>query len=153
MLTRKSQVIEYLTYQLINGYTTDEVTQYILDSYDFYIIPFVNPDGKSPFTGYCFPTSDTISHSGFVYTQTNERLWRKNRMPPPPLPANQSCFGTDVNRNWPFVWDANPKGASPDPCEQVYRGEAPGNTPENLGIRTLVDELRDLNGIKLYVDW
>jgi murein tripeptide amidase MpaA len=90
---------------------------------------------------------------GFVYTQTNERLWRKNRMPPPPPPATQSCFGVDVNRNWPFMWDANPEGASPNPCSQTYRGVEPGDTPENTGLRTLVNKLRDQQGIKLYIDW
>lgn len=130
-----SKVVEYLTYQLISGYNAgDNVTQAFIDSYDFFIIPFVNPDG-------------------FVYTQTTERLWRKNRQPPPPPPANQSCFGRDVNRNWEFGWNDNDRGASTDPCSQVYQGEAPSDTPENQGLDKLVRELRDGPGIKLYIDW
>ena len=50
--------------------------------------------------------------TGFVYTQTNERLWRKNRQPGP---RNSTCFGRDVNRQWPYGWDSNPLGASDDP--------------------------------------
>lgn len=42
------QVIEYLAYQLADNYATDNVTQFFLDNYDFYILPFVNPDGDSP---------------------------------------------------------------------------------------------------------
>lgn len=40
-------VIEYLAYQLIDGYKSGDanVTQY-LDYYDFYLVPFHNPDGK-----------------------------------------------------------------------------------------------------------
>jgi hypothetical protein len=38
--------IEYVAQQLIHGYKSgDNVTQAFLDNYDFYIFPFVNPDG------------------------------------------------------------------------------------------------------------
>ena len=44
---RLLQVIEYLTYQLIDGYLSgDEEVLSFLDYYDFYIVPFHNPDGK-----------------------------------------------------------------------------------------------------------
>ncbi|KAH9909496.1 hypothetical protein F4778DRAFT_787 [Xylariomycetidae sp. FL2044] len=131
-----SMVIEYVTTQLIEGYQAgDNLTTSFLDKYDFYVFPFVNPDG-------------------FVYTQTTDRLWRKNRMPPPAsAPLNQTCFGRDVNRNWPFAWDANPRGASTDPCSSTYKGEAPADTPEVQGLSGLVAELRDGPGIKLFVDW
>lgn len=90
---------------------------------------------------------------GFVYTQTTDRLWRKNRQPPPASAANQSCFGRDINRQWPYKWDGNPEGASDDPCDQTYHGEAPSDGPENQGLVKLVNEIRDSNSIKLYVDW
>jgi murein tripeptide amidase MpaA len=40
-------VIEYLAYQLIDGYKSGDgnVTAF-LDHYDFYLVPFHNPDGK-----------------------------------------------------------------------------------------------------------
>ncbi|KAI1495368.1 zinc carboxypeptidase [Biscogniauxia mediterranea] len=129
-----TKVVEYITLQLITGYNNgDNETQTILDKYDFYIFPVVNPDG-------------------FVYSQTSNRLWRKNRQPPPP-PADQSCYGRDNNRNWEFAWDANPLGASTNPCSQTYKGERPVDTPENQGLDKLVRELRDQAGIKLYIDW
>lgn len=93
------------------------------------------------------------SPPGFVYSRTTERLWRKNRQPPPPPPANQTCFGRDVNRQWDYEWDANPLGASTDPCSLVYKGEEPKDSPESQGLTALVDELRDNQGIKLYIDW
>ena len=41
------QTLEYLTKQLIDGYKSgDNLTQSFLNSYDFYIFPIVNPDGK-----------------------------------------------------------------------------------------------------------
>lgn len=39
-------VSEYLTYSLLEGYAGDEEVKSILDNYDFYIFPVVNPDGK-----------------------------------------------------------------------------------------------------------
>ncbi|WYZ43279.1 hypothetical protein EsH8_VI_000978 [Colletotrichum jinshuiense] len=111
----------------------DNETTGFVDKYDFWVFPFVNPDG-------------------FVYTQTTERLWRKNRQPPPSS-TNSTCYGRDINRNWPYMWDANPLGASTDPCSQVYRGVEPADTPEMQGLHKLVDELRDAGGLKLYIDW
>ncbi|KAI1198653.1 hypothetical protein F5X97DRAFT_342364 [Nemania serpens] len=123
---------EYLTYKLITEYNAgDKDTRSVLDKYDFYIIPIVNPDG-------------------FVYTQTTQRLWRKNRQPGP---NGSTCYGRDINRNWEFAWDANPLGASTNPCSQTYKGERPSDTPENQGLDRLVRRLRDGAGIKLYIDW
>jgi murein tripeptide amidase MpaA len=40
-------VIEYIAKQLVDGYKAgDNATQAVLDNYDFYMFPFVNPDGK-----------------------------------------------------------------------------------------------------------
>ncbi|GAP92141.1 putative zinc carboxypeptidase [Rosellinia necatrix] len=125
---------EYLAYRLVTGYNAgDRDARSALDKYDFYIIPVVNPDG-------------------FVYTQTTERLWRKNRQPGP---GGSACYGRDINRNWEFAWDANPQGASTNPCSQTYRGARPSDAPENAGLDALVRRLRDgvAGGIKLYVDW
>ncbi len=74
-------------------------------------------------------------------------------MAPPSSFPNKTCIGRDINRNWPYRWTGDPTGASPDPCSILYKGESPGDSPENLGLRTLVDQLRDQNGIALYIDW
>ncbi|KAI2778777.1 hypothetical protein F4815DRAFT_476596 [Daldinia loculata] len=123
-----SKVVEYLTYQLVANYNNDTTIKGFLDSYDFYILPIVNPDG-------------------FLYTQTTNRLWRKNRQ----TRSGTSAIGTDVNRNWPYKWDG--EGSSTSPGSGQYRGAAAGDTPENTGIRTLSDQLAKKNGIKLYIDW
>ncbi|KPM37621.1 Metallocarboxypeptidase A-like protein [Neonectria ditissima] len=123
--------VEYIALQLIKGYKDkDKLVQSFLDSYDFYILPIVNPDG-------------------FLYTQTNDRLWRKNRQPPP----SGSCIGRDINRNWEFGWNANALGASTNPCSQTYKGEKASDSPENRGLDKLVRKLRDGAGIKLFIDW
>lgn len=94
----------------------------------------------------------SLTVTGFVYTQTTDRMWRKNRQPR----ENTTCLGTDGNRNWPFQWDAEPPegGSTPDPCGQTYRGEAPGDTPENQVITALSDKLGATEGgIRSYIDF
>ncbi|KAI1093240.1 hypothetical protein F5B19DRAFT_491573 [Rostrohypoxylon terebratum] len=85
-----SKVVEYLTYQLVANYGNDTTIKGFLDNYDFYILPIVNPDG-------------------FIYTQTTNRLWRKNRQ----TRSGTSAIGTDVNRNWPYKWDGEGSSTSP----------------------------------------
>ncbi|KAI0873322.1 hypothetical protein GGS24DRAFT_399836 [Hypoxylon argillaceum] len=123
-----SMVVEYITYQLINNYSNDTAVKAVLDNYDFYILPIVNPDG-------------------FLYSQTTTRLWRKNRQ----TRSGTTAVGTDVNRNWPYKWDG--EGSSTSPGSETYRGVAAGDTPENTGIRTYGDKLGAGKGIKLYIDW
>ncbi|KAF9873081.1 zinc carboxypeptidase a [Colletotrichum karsti] len=125
-----TMVVEYLTYQLIDGYQkNDAAVKAILDKYDFYILPIVNPDG-------------------FAYSQTNDRLWRKNRLPR----SGSTCIGTDINRNWPFNWQL-PGGASTSPCSETYKGQAAGDTPEMVALKAYTDRLAAGNGIKLFIDW
>ncbi|KAH8719224.1 carboxypeptidase-like protein A4 precursor [Phaeosphaeriaceae sp. PMI808] len=131
-----TMVIEYLAYQLVDGYKAgdSDVTAF-LDHYDFYLVPFHNPDG-------------------FVYTQTNDRLWRKNRQPRPS--ENATCIGTDGNRNWKFEWNAQPPegGSTPNPCGQTYRGIAPGDTPENQALDGLSAKLSSTGGgIRSFIDF
>ncbi|KAF6820090.1 Metallocarboxypeptidase A-like protein-like protein 1 [Colletotrichum plurivorum] len=129
-LHRRVKVVEYLTYQLIDGYQkNDAAVKAILDKYDVYVLPIVNPDG-------------------FAYSQTNDRLWRKNRQPR----SGSTCYGTDINRNWPFNWQL-PGGASTNPCSETYKGQAAGDTPEMTALKSFTDRLASGNGIKLFIDW
>ncbi|KAJ3544538.1 hypothetical protein NM208_g2998 [Fusarium decemcellulare] len=121
--------VEYLTYKVIEGYqNNDAIIRSTLDNYDIYVLPIVNPDG-------------------FVYTSTNDRLWRKNRQ----RRSGQSCVGTDVNRNWPYQWTGS--GSSTNPCDETYRGAAAGDTPENRALVNHTKSIADTTGIKFYVDW
>lgn len=129
-----TMTVEYLAYQLIAGYRKDKDVTAFLDNYDFYLMPVVNPDG-------------------FVYTQKQDRLWRKNRQPPAPG-ANQShpCWGVDLNRNWPHEWIG--PGSSNNSCTQTYRGPSPGSEPEMSGMQHFLDKLAAKRaGLALYIDW
>lgn len=130
-----TMTVEYIAYNMILGYkasTPDFVK--ILDTYDIYILPVVNPDG-------------------FVYTQTNDRLWRKNRSAPPVLGAVNACKGTDVNRNWPYQWIGDPQGSSPLPCAETYRGRSAGSEPENKALVNHMKSIAARQKIYQYVDW
>ncbi|TLD24044.1 hypothetical protein PspLS_06914 [Pyricularia sp. CBS 133598] len=129
-----TMTVEYLTWQLINGYKNGDLNATTaLDEFDFYIVPFHNPDG-------------------FVYTQTTNRLWRKNRQPR----SNTTCIGTDNNRNWDYEWDfpIEDGQVASNPCSETFKGLTGGDTPENQALVTLSQELASRpKGIRLYIDW
>ncbi|QRW09315.1 extracellular matrix protein 14 [Ceratobasidium sp. AG-Ba] len=113
-----TMVTEQVAYSLLSNYTTSATIKSYVDKYDFYIFPVVNPDG-------------------FVYTQTSDRLWRKNRQPT----TSASCVGRDVNRNWAFKWDT-PGGASA------------GDAPENKGLAAFLNaRSSSAAGAKLFIDF
>ena len=124
-----SMTVEYLAWQLLTKYSTDATVKSLVDKFDFYNIPIVNPDG-------------------FVYTQSTDRLWRKNRQ----TVSGNSCVGRDINRNWPYKWEV-PGGASTNPCSETYKGLAAGDAPENRGLVANVNSLRDGKGLRLYIDF
>jgi len=56
----------------------------------------------------------SVNPDGYVYTWTNNRLWRKTRKP------YGSCVGADPNRNWDIHWGEI--GSSTNPCSESYMG-------------------------------
>jgi murein tripeptide amidase MpaA len=48
------KVTEYIAWKLITTYNSDATVRALLEKFDFYIIPVVNPDGKSPPTAGVF---------------------------------------------------------------------------------------------------
>lgn len=98
-------VMVYLADMLLNSYATDPRVQTLLDSVDMRIIPVFNPDG-------------------YVYTWTDQRLWRKNR---------RGGYGVDLNRNWAYEWGG--AGSSGSTSSETYRGPAPFSEPESAAVR------------------
>ncbi|MCJ1365983.1 hypothetical protein MMC16_005108 [Acarospora aff. strigata] len=124
-----TMVTEYFAYNMLSNYTMSADAKALVDKYDYYIFPVVNPDG-------------------FVYSQTTDRLWRKNRQPT----VGSTCLGHDINRNWPYQWSV-PDGASSDPCAADFKGVSPANAPETKVLASWMDNIgRSSNGLKLYID-
>lgn len=101
--------------RILAGYTTDPQLQAIVDGYELWFVPTVNPDGTE-------------------YVWTTDQNWRKNRR------NNGTSFGVDNNRNYPFLWGLC--GASTTASSDTYRGPSAGSEPENATMRNLVAWLR-----------
>ncbi|MGP3968616.1 M14 family metallopeptidase [Streptomyces sp. 6N223] len=123
----------YLLADFTSQYGADaELTEY-LDTREVWIIPSVNPDGK---------TYDTASGEF--------QMWRKNREPN----AGSSAIGTDLNRNWAYEWGCC-GGSSDSPSSETYRGPSAESAPETQAVADFVRG-RVVGGeqqITTHIDW
>ncbi|KAJ8682550.1 hypothetical protein QAD02_018342 [Eretmocerus hayati] len=99
--------------------TTDYKIRQIIESYNWYMFPVVNPDG-------------------YVYTFEVDRFWRKNRS------KNNSteCVGTDLNRNWNYHWD-EAEMESQDPCSDSYKGSEPFSEIETSTLSQFIKSISE----------
>ncbi|MCK5943551.1 MAG: hypothetical protein KAI24_16330 [Planctomycetes bacterium] len=109
--------------RLLAGYATDPALQAVIDGYEVYFVPMVNPDG--------------VDHVWNV-----DEFWRKNRRANP-----GGSFGVDLNRNYPFLWGQC--GASTNESSNTYRGPAPASEPETQTMRNAIALLRP----EIYIDF
>ncbi|EON98256.1 putative carboxypeptidase a2 protein [Phaeoacremonium minimum UCRPA7] len=124
-----TMVVEYFAYNLLTNYASSTEIKGFVDKYDFYIFPVVNPDG-------------------FLYTQTTDRMWRKNRQ----STSGSTCIGHDINRNWPYMWSVS-GGASTNPCAEDFKGTSQGDAPETQALSSYLQSIKTAQGLKLYIDY
>lgn len=74
-------------------------------------------------------------------------MWRKNRQ----TTRGSNCLGHDINRNWPYKWDG--QGASTNPCAEDFKGESEGDAPETKALSQFIQDVKNAQGLKLYIDW
>lgn len=92
------------------------------------------------FNWLIFPT---VNPDGYKYTMDRDRMWRKNRQ------FFETCYGVDLNRNFPFKW--NTVGSSSNPKDFDYAGPAAGSEVETQSIiKYITDNIRKEN-IKAYI--
>lgn len=101
----------YIIQQLLDNFTENEA---LLRDYDWVIMPVVNADG-------------------YEYSHTDYRYWRKTRKPT----RDPESVGTDLNRNFGHEW-GHDDGSSPDPAEDIYRGEHAFDQPESQVVRDIL---------------
>uniref|UniRef100_A0A2K6Q446 Carboxypeptidase A4 n=1 Tax=Rhinopithecus roxellana TaxID=61622 RepID=A0A2K6Q446_RHIRO len=110
--------------KIVSDYQRDPAITSILEKMDIFLLPVANPDG-------------------YVYTQTQNRLWRKTRS----LNPGSSCIGADPNRNWNASFAG--KGASDNPCSEVYHGPHANSEVE---VKSVVDFIQKHGNFKCFID-
>ena len=111
---------EYTTAELMTRFAEYLVAQHgldpdvtwMLDHNEVHLILQTNPDGRK------------IAETGV--------LWRKNT--DPFTCADPNNWGTDLNRNYPFLWGCC-GGSSGNPCAETFRGQSAASEPETQAVR------------------
>ena len=75
-------------------------------------------------------------------------MWRKNRQ----TENGTSCVGRDLNRNWDIHW-GQAGGASGSPCHGTYQGKKAFDAPETRALAMELDDIKERQGIRLFIDW
>jgi len=94
----------YAVEQFTQQYGLDPAITALVDEYEIWVAPVWNPDG-------------------YEYVFTTNNYWRKNRR------DFGDGVGVDLNRNYPFGWDAV-CGGSTMIASQTYRGPTAASEPE-----------------------
>ncbi|CAG9832794.1 unnamed protein product [Diabrotica balteata] len=80
--------------------------------------------------------SPVINPDEYEYSHTTDRLWRKTS-----IDYNQSCKGTDPNRNWGYKW--NEERVNNDPCSTLYPGPAAFSEIETRSLSEYMSKVAD----------
>lgn len=94
----------------------------IVEGLDIFVLPLMNPDGRE-----------------YVLSPTGYRWWRKNRS----FNADGSR-GTDLNRNYDFLWQWTIGNTSSVPNYSNYKGAATFSEPETQNVRWLLETYPDI---------
>ncbi|XP_020494078.1 carboxypeptidase O [Labrus bergylta] len=110
---------QWFVKEIVQSYKTNEKLEQMLQNLDIYVTPVINVDG-------------------YVFTWANDstRLWRKSRSTPP---ADASCYGVDLNRNFNANWGT--VGVSFDSCSNTYCGKHAGSEPEASAVMDFVGKM------------
>ncbi|CAG0919197.1 unnamed protein product [Notodromas monacha] len=104
-------VVTFIIKEFVSNYSRHKT---VIDSYQWYFLPLMNPDG-------------------YEYSRTKDRMWRKTRSP---SLRKGGCVGVDANRNWNHKWMV--VGASQDTCSEVYAGPYPESEKCVVAVRDYV---------------
>ena len=109
--------------KLVNDYGVDPDITWLVDHYEFHLIPQANPDGRKR------------AEAG--------DLWRKNTDNDDGCTAERVdwgyYYGVDLNRNSSFKW--NQGGSSDNACFETYHGPSPASEPE---VQAIEDYARNI---------
>ncbi|MDQ2808383.1 MAG: choice-of-anchor J domain-containing protein [Chloroflexota bacterium] len=121
---------------LLDGYNSDPDAHWLVDYQDIWVMPMLNPDGHHIVEA---------GGSSPYYQRKNANKTNGCTQYPP---SSSSQFGTDLNRNFPFLWGCC-SGSSTSPCAADYRGPAAASDTETgyitAKIRSLIADQRGPN--------
>ncbi len=111
-------ILEFMRF-LFTQYGSDPIATNLIDNYQLYFLPVINPDG--------YEYNRQIAPNG-------GGMWRKNR-------RNNwdGTYGVDLNRNFSYFWGYDDIGSSPGTSDETYRGPAYASEPEVMGIINFVN--------------
>ncbi|XP_060080693.1 carboxypeptidase A2-like [Ylistrum balloti] len=116
-------VVLYMIDQLANNPSNDPDIANLMDKFDWYLVPLVNPDG-------------------YEYSRNSDRMWRKNMASSYGSYHSSYCgsdeMGVDLNRNFGYHWDPS-NGGSLDQCTETYAGPHALSEPETQAIAHALD--------------
>nr|XP_033814696.1 carboxypeptidase A2-like isoform X2 [Geotrypetes seraphini] len=126
-LERNSKSFNLATYhtldELTADYGKDSAITSLLNNLDIFLLVVTNPDG-------------------YVFTHTNNRLWRKTRS----KTAGSNCIGVDPNRNWNAGFGG--PGASNNPCSESYHGP---RAESEVEVKSVVNFIKGHGNIKAFI--
>jgi carboxypeptidase T len=112
---------------LTQNYATNADVKMLLDTYEMWVIPLVNPDGR------------VIVEAGGNAPYTQRKNVRDTGACSYP-PTSSSQDGVDLNRNAATAnWGG--AGTSTAGCNLTYRGASPASEPEQAALQTLAGQL------------
>jgi carboxypeptidase T len=116
---------------LLHSYATQPEITSIINDFEIWIVPLINPDGNSAIHNnislYYRKNGRDLDSDGVLYEYTCNNSW------------SCSTEGIDLNRNYDWYWQY---GGSGIPMNYYYRGAYASSESENQAITGLVSRIR-----------
>ncbi|MDD4309622.1 MAG: M14 family metallopeptidase [Candidatus Cloacimonetes bacterium] len=106
--------------KLITSYKSDPAYRKLLDSYRFWVIPTINPEGFR-----------VVSSGEYQFKRKNNRDTNANKQ------LDLRTDGVDLNRNYPVFWDIDPDSNINSP---YYKGSEPMSESETRAVISLAQK-------------
>ena len=121
---------------LLDNYSTNADAHWLVDYQDIWVVPMLNPDGHH--------IVEAGGNSPYYQRKNANNTNGCTTYPP----SSSTQYGTDLNRNFPFLWNCC-GGSTSAACDQQYHGPSSGSDPETqyviAKIRTLIPDQRGPN--------
>ena len=121
--------IRYISW-LLDNYNINADARWLVDYHEIWVVPMHNPDGHH--------IVEAGGGGSNPYSQRKNANNTNGCTTWPPTGSNQ--FGTDLNRNFPFMWNCC-GGSSGLPCNLTYRGSAENSENETQAITNKIRSL------------